>query len=253
MRQNNYFDKHWTDNFLEEIPDSKKAVAKKFLSPVLGDIFLYENICILEGGCGDGVHSKVIKESGTLKEGSLLVGMDVSMAALRVARQRTKENRMFICGDISKMPFSNNQFDMAFSYGVLAYTQDPFKSFSELCRVVKPGGRLGIWMASQHKGLGGWLFRLVRKICRATGPFGTRMIGHLIVPFLVLLPTNSKVNLSNANWQQCLEVVLVNISPENLYFPDREKIISWFEEKNISIISQDEENPITVWGRKSEL
>jgi hypothetical protein len=67
------------------------------------------------------------------------------------------------------------------------------------------------------------------------------------MPFL---PTQSKLNLKNATWSQCLEIVLVNIAPKQLYFPETAEIEEWFRINNITILEIDHDNPITIWGRK---
>ncbi len=96
----------------------------------------------------------------------------------------------------------------------------------------------------------GGLFSTIRKFCRVTGPIGSRLIADFIVPFLSFLPTRSGLNLANASWKQCREVVLVNIAPQQLAFFSKDEIKNWFVANSIDLIYEDSANPITLWGQK---
>lgn len=246
----NDFDQHWDKNYSKEIPPTKKVEARQFLRPLFDYEKSHSRVFVLDAGCGDGVHLEVIAKSGIVPEGSLLVGLDISMSVLRIIRQRQQGKWAFVQGDVGKMPFRDGRFDIVFSFGVLAYADSPFLSFSELCRVTRTGGCIGIWVYPKTSGVGGALFSLVRRACQATGPIGCRLIGDCIVPFLGFLPTRSKISLANASWRQCREVVLVNIVPNQLYFPDLSEVESWFPKNNVKITRRDDVAPITLWGKK---
>lgn len=246
----NNFDQHWDENLFEEIPVTKKIEAQRFLQPLFDYQEPHGPVLVLDAGCGDGVHIEVIAGNANSLEGSSFVGLDMSMSALRASLRRRQAKWTFVQGDVGKLPFGNGQFDVVFSFGVLAYTDNPFLSFSELCRVTRIGGHIGIWIYPKTGGMGGALFSLVRKACQVTGPIGCRLIADCIVPFLGFLPTRSKVSLTNASWRQCREVVLVNIAPSRLYFPEPFEVESWFAKNNFKIISRDDANPITLWGVK---
>ncbi len=250
MKKNN-FDHHWDDNFSEEIPVKKKIEAQSFLQPLFGYQKSHSSVLVLDAGCGDGVHIEVIARNADTLEGSFFVGLDISMSALRALRRRGYTKCVFVQGDVGKLPFGNGQFDVVFSFGVLAYTDSPFFSFSELCRVTRTGGYIGIWVYPKSNGVGGTLFSLVRKACQVTGPIGCRLIADCIVPFLGFLPTRSKMNLTNASWRQCREVVLVNLAPSQLYFPQPSEIESWFAKNDVEVVWRYDKAPVTLWGKKS--
>ena len=172
------------------------------------------------------------------------------MSALLASQKRGRRRWTFIQGDVGKLPFKDTQFDVVFSFGVLAYTEYPFLSFTELCRITRPGGYIGIWVYPKIGGLGGVLLAFVRKICHLTGSIGCRLIADVIVPFLGFLPTRSKLSLANASWRQCREVVLVNIALSQLYYPEPSEVEDWFVKNNVKIISRDDTAPITLWGEK---
>ena len=87
---------------------------------------------VLEVGCGTGlVLEKVAREA------SRAVGVDLSPGMLRHARARGLDVRE---GDATALPFADGEFDVAYSFKVLAHVPDIDRAVSELFRVVKPGG-----------------------------------------------------------------------------------------------------------------
>jgi len=246
------FGKHWEKNATQEIPETKLDEAKKFLTPV----FNYQNnnqrtLKILDGGCGDGMHLIELEKNNNIRKyKSVTFGIDLAGYALQLCRNRIKSNWPLIQCDVGQLPFKDATFDVAFSYGVLGYTPNPFASFEEIVRTTKKGGLVGLWLYPKQTGLGGFAFSFVRKIANLTGKLGTAIIANSIVPFLGILPTASKISLANASWKQCKEIVMVNIAPSQLFFPREEEIIAWFEKKNIDIQFKNQENKITIWGIK---
>jgi SAM-dependent methyltransferase len=244
------FDQHWSKNLHEEIPFMKKREAIGFLQPVFdyskSQCFLY----VLDAGCGDGVHIELIERKFERLEKGLVIGLDISMSALRSSSERENSKSAFVQGNIGELPFGNDQFDIVFSFGALAYTDNPFFSFSELCRVTRTGGFIGIWVYPRRIGLGGTLFSMIRKVCQVSGTLGCKLIADCIVPFLGFLPTRSKMSLANSSWRQCREIVLVNIAPSQLHFPRAPEIEDWFTKNNIEVVWRDEKAPVTLWGKK---
>jgi len=73
-----------------------------------------------------------------------VTGIDFTDAMLTKAIENAKKlgikNVEFIKGDIEKMPLSDNSFDVIVSNCVLNLVPDKDKAFSEIMRVLKPGG-----------------------------------------------------------------------------------------------------------------
>ncbi len=230
---------------------TKLQVAHRFLQPLFEFLQTCGRIVILDAGCGDGVHVDLITTTAGGLHDSTLVAADLSATALRAARSRQDAQWQFVQGDVGSLPFRDGICDAVFSYGVLGYTRDPAASFAELCRVTARNGMVGIWVYPRAGLVGATLFAAVRKLCRLSGPVGTRVIADCIVPFLDLLPTRSQINLANATWHQCREVVLVNISPRVLFFPTVSEVEGWFAANGVPITHRDDAVPITLWGRKT--
>jgi len=248
---NKKFGNHWENYSINPLPDSKVKSAKRFLDTVKSKRYSSDLPFILDAGCGDGVHVVALSEMDSLPSESVTIGLDISMTALQTARlQKGGREWFYVQEDMSKTPFPDELFDVIFSYGALTYTDNPEDTFNELCRILKPGGWLGIWAYPKRKGLGGLLFKLVRTLCRITGKWGTKILANSLVPFLGLLPTQSGVHLGNASWKQCQEVIMVNIAPKRIKFPETREVMQWFEDNSLEILFEDKLNPITIWGEK---
>ena len=97
---------------------------------------------ILDYGCGNGIHSGFLVESGAEK----VIGIDLSEKSLQLAGERIKKEGMegkieFIAMDCEKMDFPDNSFDVIFDGGTFS-SLDVKNAFPELARVLKPKGFL---------------------------------------------------------------------------------------------------------------
>jgi demethylmenaquinone methyltransferase/2-methoxy-6-polyprenyl-1,4-benzoquinol methylase len=79
-----------------------------------------------------------------------VVGLDQSREMLAAAQARLdrtaalRSRVSFLQGQAERLPFANGEFDaLTFTY-LLRYVDDPAATMSELARVVKPGGRIGM-------------------------------------------------------------------------------------------------------------
>jgi len=101
-----------------------------------------EGDSVLDLGSGAGndcfVARAIVGETGQV------TGIDFTDAMLTKAIENAKKlgikNVEFIKGDIEKMPLSDNSFDVIVSNCVLNLVPDKDKAFSEIMRVLKPGG-----------------------------------------------------------------------------------------------------------------
>jgi ubiquinone/menaquinone biosynthesis C-methylase UbiE len=248
------FETHWRYHTAPEISRTKKQEAQAFFQPVLEQLNTSGSpVALLDVGCGDGVHAAVLAEHGL--GAHRYYGLDLSLQAVRLARLRSQGARGAVrlyVGDALTLPYRAQCFDMVFSYGVLAYTGAPETAFAEMVRVCKPGGLIGIWLYPQVGGVAGLLFSLTRKACRVLGPRFSKIVVSIVVLLLPLLPVRSGVNLFNASWQQCVEVVEVNLFPQVLEFYTMDDVLGWFRRHGLTVCATDAERPVTLWARVAE-
>lgn len=99
---------------------------------------------VLDCGCGRGQHLKFLL--GYIESGA---GVDLNTS--EIARKYTdSENLTFYEGDISKIEPAE-KYDVVYSLGVLHHTDNPTRSFANIKKFLKPGGRMIVWVYS-HEG-----------------------------------------------------------------------------------------------------
>ncbi len=93
----------------------------------------------LEIGCGEFFLGSLIAN-----ECRLIVGVDFSLSALRMAKRFLKKrkikNYLLIHADINHLPIADNQIDIIYGGGVIEHFDDTKTILSELLRVLKKGG-----------------------------------------------------------------------------------------------------------------
>jgi ubiquinone/menaquinone biosynthesis C-methylase UbiE len=106
-----------------------------------------KNKTVLDVGCGFGWAELLFSKLNPKH----MVGVDYSEECLVVARKFKHPSCSFKKGDALQLPFKDNTFDTVISFEVLEHipkhTED--KMFSELYRVLKPGGHL--FLSTQHR------------------------------------------------------------------------------------------------------
>lgn len=112
----------------------------------------FEEKAVLECGCGGGQHTSFVAPHC-----SHIVAVDLNSLDSARRRNKNSENVEFVEDDIASMRLSD-QYDVVFSIGVLHHTDDPDKSFENIKRHAKPGGRVIVWVYSRE---GNWIVRNV--------------------------------------------------------------------------------------------
>lgn len=101
---------------------------------------------VLDLGSGAGVD--VFLTAMKVGESGAVVGLDMTDAMLDKARNNAKAggfaNVTFEKGEIEKMPFAANSFDLVISNCVINLVPDKGLAYEEIFRVLKPGGRFAI-------------------------------------------------------------------------------------------------------------
>jgi arsenite methyltransferase len=101
---------------------------------------------VLDVGCGAGTDSLVAAQM-VGPEGSV-TGIDMTPEILAKARRAAEElaagNVEFLEGDAERLPFADESFDVVISNGVIDLIPDKDAVFSEIYRVLRPGGRIQI-------------------------------------------------------------------------------------------------------------
>ncbi len=215
---------------------------------------------ILDVGCGMGRFAEV----ATLW-GAHVVAVDMSVAAEVAARNLANRSATIFQADVFKLPFAPESFDYIYSIGVLHHTPDCEHAFKVLPPLLKPGGRIAIWLYSAYTR---WyrcsdLYRhitrhmppkLLHALCYGTAPLYRvhQVLRHIpivgrpasgLLAYLIPMSFNS-----DPKWR-----VLDTFDWYSAWYQSKhtyEEVFRWFEDcelEDLRVIQQ----PISVQGRKA--
>ncbi len=129
------------DKAAEKFDDNSPSVynmCRKDYPDILMEIEQEEWDSLLDAGCGTGAVISLLSEKYPHKK---YTGIDLSPKMIDVAKLKNI-NADFICGDCENLPFNDNSFDVVICSQSFHHYPDPEKFFSNVLRVLRPGGRL---------------------------------------------------------------------------------------------------------------
>lgn len=126
---------------LGDLSEVFRAEFQSYLEPVpLSEL---SGLSVLDAGCGMGKFSLAAAEAGA----RAVVAVDLSDAVdVAFHHLRRLPSANVVQASIAEPPFRPGAFDLVFSIGVLHHTPDPERSFRKLVPLVRPGGRLFVWL-----------------------------------------------------------------------------------------------------------
>jgi SAM-dependent methyltransferase len=95
---------------------------------------------VLDVGCGPGHHARLAARTATR-----VVGIDLNAAAIAKEKLRDLPNVEILEGDVAIWD-TGERFDIIYSVGVVHHTADPDRTVAHLLNLLKPGGRLILWV-----------------------------------------------------------------------------------------------------------
>ncbi|HXW89069.1 MAG TPA: class I SAM-dependent methyltransferase [Terriglobales bacterium] len=214
---------------------------------------------VLDVGCGMGRFAEV-----ATRWGARVVCVDLSLAA-EVAEENLKD-RQAVCfqADVFNLPFAPGSFDYIYSLGVLHHTPDCERAFKTLPALLKPGGRIAIWL---YSGYNRW-YRMsdhYRKLTRRLPPRLLYALCYGVVPLYGMHRVLRKIPLlgrpasgalayllpmpfhANRRWR-----ILDTFDWYSPWYQSKhtfEQVFRWFEScglKDLTVI----EEPVAVQGRR---
>lgn len=119
----------------------RNAIQRYFEVPTLARALrLPRGARILEVGCGPGNALGALESEC---EPSLLVGLDIDCALLDAARATGDRNDVratLVSGDVRRLPFQTESFDVVVDFGTCYHIADPELALREIERVLVRGG-----------------------------------------------------------------------------------------------------------------
>lgn len=136
----------WTDQWarLGSTADQPESLFHEWISPH-DPAQVFRGARVLDAGCGGGQQAALV--SPIARE---VVALDLNTAALCRERLSRCPNVRVHDGDLARVTAEElgGPFDVVYSIGVVHHTQDPDASFANLVSLVRPGGKILVWVYS---------------------------------------------------------------------------------------------------------
>ena len=103
---------------------------------------------VLEVGCGICADAEYISSFSNVEN---VVALDIGENCEEIAMQNLNNKKLKIVrANCLNIPFKNEQFKFVYSYGVIHHTSNPLKALREINRVLKPKGKVYLYVYSSH-------------------------------------------------------------------------------------------------------
>ncbi|NOT62756.1 MAG: methyltransferase domain-containing protein [Acidobacteria bacterium] len=228
----------------DEVQSHHEQQFRDWIAPVTPEFV--EGNFVLEGGCGKGRHTRVIADWGA----QAVIGVDLS-DAVEAAFRNTRDlpNAHIIQADIYRLPL-RQEFDYAFSVGVLHHLPNPRGGFTSLVKHLNPGGAISAWIYGRENNE--WIINFVDPLRKTlTSKLPTRWLYALsYLPTIVLSlalkliyaplsQTSLKKRLFYSNYlcyiarfpfREIHNIVHDHLTAPVAYYIRREELADWYKE-----------------------
>ena len=128
----------------DSVADLQRRVGEKLINYLPSGLSNPAAATLLDLGCGTGFFTPLLSSAFT---GVQYIGLDlaegmVSFASQRRGRKSGCHTPHWICGDAENLSLAENSIDIIYSSLAIQWCEDNEALFSELFRVLKPGGRV---------------------------------------------------------------------------------------------------------------
>lgn len=127
------------------------AIQERTCAPVYLAAFdrmgLQAGASYLDAGCGAGLAAQMAAEHG-----ALVSGLDAAENLLAIARVRVPSGD-FRAGELEKLPFGNDSFDLVTGFNSFQYAANPVAALAEARRVARPGAAVVIVTWGRPEGM----------------------------------------------------------------------------------------------------
>ncbi|BBL69926.1 class I SAM-dependent methyltransferase [Methylogaea oryzae] len=208
---------------------------------------------VLDAGVGAGRYCDIAS-----RWGANVVGVDLSFAVESSSVTFQDRSNVWIAqADIGNLPFAPGTFDYIFSIGVLHHTPDTKLYFQRLVPLLKPGGRISIWVypnTPDYVVRAAWI-PFVNKIpsrwyyswCRWFVPFAARNKNN---PYIRWISKAFPFSDQGLGIENDILDTYDGYSPTYHGVHSPEEVMGWFQESGLVDISQPSDWLTCVTGVK---
>jgi ubiquinone/menaquinone biosynthesis C-methylase UbiE len=163
-----HYDAKWGIDFGEVGQRQVTAKVRKALGTRAGGPLIYGRA--LEIGAGTGYFTLNLMRAGTIERATCTDISPRMLAALGANAERLGLSVETVAADAERLPFADETFDLVLGHAVLHHLPDLPTAFSELARVLAPGGTL--LFAGEPSQWGDRLARVPKRLATAVAPLG---------------------------------------------------------------------------------
>jgi len=196
-------------------------------------------------GCGHGYSSHFMAEAG-----ATVIGIDMSFSIEAAYGQLRNENVHFVQADLQFPPLMHRQFDIVYSSGVIHHTNSTELSFGIIQELVKPDGKLCIW-----------LYHPIKSTIHNTILFARHLTRHVSVRiqfwiyFFTLLPVYLlvvRIKGKKMSWREIMIDLIDILTPYYRYEHEPQETECWYAKHGFGHIKVTSSNffGFSVYGIK---
>jgi SAM-dependent methyltransferase len=186
-----------------------------------------KDLVVLDAGSGNGQLSRAI--AGT---GAMVVGID-----RQPHLPAGSDNVQFVQGNFDQPPFLPGSFDIVIANGSIHHTPDTLHSFRSLAGLVKPGGKLYVFVYKKQKGWRSfllWWLDVCRFFISRCGPRVQRACVSVLTQFFFILSRIRK----GGNSKRSKEEIRINIydafTPRYRHYHEPGQVSEWFRDNGFA-------------------
>ena len=222
-------------------PPKVNRAAEQFSKRADFDLSRVRGDWVLEAGCGAGRYVRILADHG-----AEIVGVDLSFGVDEVFKSiGRRPNVHLVQASILQLPFKERVFDKIYSLGVLHHTPSTRGSFDCLPRLLKPGGRISIWVYSRHDMIP-WKFGgYYRKLTTRLPPKLLYYLCYIAVPmhYIYKIPFLGRLAFivfrtdgHHPDWRFRVLNTFDYYAPTYQYLHTYSEVFGWFEEHGLEKI-----------------
>ncbi|MCK9612098.1 MAG: methyltransferase domain-containing protein [Bacteroidales bacterium] len=204
--------------------DDAASLENLFFSESLENADTLKNKLIIDVGCGHGLNANAIA-----KYPDTVVGIDLGKSIENAYKFNFRENVWLLQADLQYLPFENNTFDLLLSGGVIHHTTNTELSFCNIETVLKPQGKICLWLYHPVKDFFHNFFVHLRKITSKM-PVRMQFLFYLfhIFPFTYSI---KKLKGRKLNWREEMIDLMDSLSPAYRFEHTHDEAASWLLKK----------------------
>lgn len=225
----------WHDQW-SRFEDRERFLFDEWIEPVRLDDFAGRDV--LEVGCGGGQHTSFIAPVA-----ATVTAVDLNTTEIARRRNAGSDNVEFLEADAATMDLGRD-FDIVLSIGMIHHTDDPDRTFDNLYRHCRSGGRVIVWTYSaEGNALMRWLVEPARRLLLARLPrplivalsyLLTALLMPLVhtvyrIPWLSFLPYYDYfANARRLSFRRSMLNIFDKLNAPQTHFITRRRCEEWF-------------------------